>query len=138
MPPPTPRMMLFGATARRNLVRILGQDFVLHQAPADLFHGDNGRFLGRGGQKRTGAILQLPRALGGDNDEAVNALLGIVGNRAVGVILWSLFGHRYKPHKILLQTSPGSAGFAVPFGPGASAPPAQSRPASRRKTASRC
>src|SRR5262249_7338035 len=41
MPPPTPRMTLFGATARRNLVRILSQDFVLHQAPAHLFHGDD-------------------------------------------------------------------------------------------------
>src|SRR5262245_2487677 len=104
MPPPTPRMTLFGATAWRNLVRILSQDFVLHQAPAHLFHRDDSRFLGRSGQKRTGAILQLPRTLGGDNDEAVNALLGIVGNRAMGVILWRLFGHRYKPHKILLKT----------------------------------
>src|SRR5262245_44136482 len=121
MPPPTPRMTLFGATARRNLVRILSQDFVLHQAPAHLFHGDDCRFLGRRGQKRTSAVLQLPGALGGDNNEAVDALLGIVGNRAVGVILWALFGHRYKPHKILLQTSPGSAGSAVPFGPGAPA-----------------
>ena len=82
-------------------------------------------FLDEVGRNGPSAILQLPRALGGDNDEAVDALLRIVGNRAMGVILWSLFGHRYKPHKILLQTSPISAGFAVPSGPGATFPPAQ-------------
>src|SRR5437762_13950439 len=79
MPPPTPRMTLFGATARRNLVGVLSQELVLHQASTHLFHGDHGRLLGGSRHKWPCAILQLPRPLGGDNDEAVDALLRIVG-----------------------------------------------------------
>src|SRR6266404_6309942 len=105
MPPPTPRMTLFGATAWRNLVRILGQDFVLHQTAPHLFHGDNGRLLGRCGQERPCAVLQLTRPLGGDDDEAIDALFRIVRNGAMRVILWSHFRHRYKPQKILFQKS---------------------------------
>src|SRR6266404_5953756 len=105
MPPPTPRMTLFGATARRNLVWILGQDFVLHQPAPHFLHGDDGGLLRRRRQKWPGAVLQLTRPLGGDDDEAVDALFRIVRNGAMGVILWSHFRHRYKPQKILFQKS---------------------------------
>ena len=59
---------------------------VLHQAAAHFLHGDDGGFLGRRRQHRTCAALQLPRALGGDDDEAVRALLRIIGQGAVSVI----------------------------------------------------
>src|ERR687885_156672 len=36
---------------------------VFHQTAAHLFHGSDSRFLRGGGQERTGAILQLARAL---------------------------------------------------------------------------
>src|SRR5437868_3010432 len=125
MPPPTPRTTLFGATAWRNLVRILGQELVLHQPAPHFFHGDNGRFFRRRRQEGPGAILQLTGALGGHNDEAIDALFRIVRNRAMRVILWRFFRHRYKPH--LIQTSPVWAGFAAPSGHGASARPAPPR-----------
>src|SRR5712664_1329232 len=99
MPPPTPRMTLLGATAWRYLVGIFFQQLVFNQAAAHLFHGDDGRLLGGGGQKRPGAVLKLSRALGGHDDKTVDALLRIVRDRAMGVILWSLFRHRYKPHR---------------------------------------
>src|SRR5438270_8943564 len=121
MPPPTPRMTLFGATAWRNLVRILGQDFVLHQPAPHFFHGDDGGLLRRRRQKWPGAVLQLTRPLGGHDDEAVDALFRIVRYGAVRIILWRFFRHRYKP--LFIQTSLGWAGFAGLFGTGATARP---------------
>src|SRR5882724_11969453 len=125
MPPPTPRTTLFGATARRNLVRILGQELVLHQPAPDFFHGDDGRLLRRRRQKRPGAVLQLTRPLGGDDDEAIDALFRIVRNGAMRIILWRFFRHRYKP--LLYQTSPVWAGFAAPSEHDATARPAPPR-----------
>ncbi len=43
-------------------------------------------FLEVRGQERTGAVLQLARALGGDDDEPVRALLRIVRNGAMSVV----------------------------------------------------
>src|ERR1700694_3534855 len=115
MPPPTPRMTLFGAMMARQRVHLfLGQELVLNQAATHLFHGDEGRLLGRSGQSRASATLQLARPLGGNDDKTIDALLRIVRNRAMGVISDCLFWHRYIPHKILFQTSPGSAGYAAP------------------------
>src|SRR6202023_570338 len=132
--PPTPRMTLFGPMMARQRVHLfLGQELVLNQAATHLFHGDDGRLLGRSGQSRTSATLQLARPLGGDNDKAIDALLRIVRNRAMGIIPYCLFWHRYIPHKIQFQKSPRSAGYATPSGPGASARPARWRPAIRRK-----
>ena len=42
--------------------------------------------LRRGGQQRASAALQLPRALGGHDDEPVGALIRIVRNGAVRVV----------------------------------------------------
>src|SRR3954454_7623498 len=92
MPPPTPRTTLLGGIAGHDVQqRILGQDLVLHEASPDLFHGDDGRLLGGGGKERTSAVLQLARALGGYDDESVDALLRIVGDGTVRIILWGLF-----------------------------------------------
>src|SRR6202795_2953174 len=100
MPPPTPRMTLFGAMMARQCVHLFfGQELVLNQAAADLFHGDDGRLLGRSGQGRTSATLQLARALGGDDDKSIDALLRIVRYRAMGVISDCLFWHRQIPHR---------------------------------------
>ena len=73
----------------QRIVMAVGQrsgEVVLHQAAAHFFHGDDGGLLGRRRQHRTRAALQLPGALGGDDDEAVGALLRIVGKGAVRVI----------------------------------------------------
>ncbi len=74
---------------RHRIVVAVGQrsgEIVLHQAAAHFLHGDDSGFLGRRRQHRTCAALQLPRALGGDDDEAVRALLRIIGQGTVSVI----------------------------------------------------
>src|SRR5579863_7322947 len=103
MPPPTPSTTfmtseLTGESAcptcslTRSLGRrkFLGLPFyrvcVLHQPTPDFFHGSYGGLLGCSWEKRTSAILQLPRALGGDDDEPVGALFNIVGNSVHRVI----------------------------------------------------
>ena len=70
---------LFGGVSCPGIV-------ILHQPAPHFFHGDDGGFLRGGGQHGPRAALQLPRALGGDDDEAVGALFGIVRNRAVSVV----------------------------------------------------
>src|ERR1039457_1110321 len=103
MPPPTPSKTfmtseLAGESAcptfslgRREF---LGLPFdrvrVLHQASPDFFHGSDGGLLGCGWEERTSAILQLPRALGRDDDEAVGALFDVIGNGVHRVISQSL------------------------------------------------
>ena len=66
--------------------RLLARDLVFHQSAPDFFHGDHGGLLGRWWAGRGGAALQLPRALGGDNDEPVGALFRIVRNGAMRVV----------------------------------------------------
>src|ERR1035438_753030 len=103
MPPPTPSKTfmtseLAGESAcptfslgRREF---LGLPFdrvrVLHQASPDFFHGSDGGLLGCGWEEGTSAILQLPRALGRDDDEAVGALFDVIGNGVHRVISQSL------------------------------------------------
>ncbi len=60
---------------------------VLHQAAAHFFHRGHGRLLRRGGEKLTRAILQLPRALGGHDDEAIGALLVSSGIEYIALFL---------------------------------------------------
>src|ERR1700722_19156606 len=97
MPPLTPRTIRIGKLhlrferhlfERGYLARIL----VLHQSAPRLFHGNHRGLLRRGGKDRAMTALQLPRAFGGDDDEAISALIGIVRYRAVGVIT-NRFGH---------------------------------------------
>src|ERR1039458_2831200 len=61
-------------------------EIVLYKPAADFLHGDDGGLLGRRRQHRTRAGLQLPRTLGGNDNEAVRALLRIVGQGAVSVV----------------------------------------------------
>ena len=59
-------------------IAVASRILVLHQPAADFFHRRDGRLLGRAGQERPRAILQLPGALGRDDDETIRALLEIV------------------------------------------------------------
>ena len=61
-----------------------------NQPSADFFHGSHRGLLGRAWEKRTRTILQLPRALGGDDDEAVRAVFQIIRNGIHRVVLQSL------------------------------------------------
>src|SRR5713226_2315886 len=58
-------------------------DLVFYQAAPHFFGRDDGGFLRRSRQERPRARLQLPRALGGDDDETVGALLRIVRDGAM-------------------------------------------------------
>src|SRR5580698_8441434 len=103
MPPPTPKMTFMSlasyqgvhtsvnaarksacATSLLSRGEFLGLPLhrvrVLHQAAPHFLHGSDGGFLGGGWEERTSAILQLPRALGGHDDEPVRALFAIVRN----------------------------------------------------------
>src|ERR1700693_86558 len=89
---------------------------VFHQPSADLFHGSHRRLLGGGWEKRTGAILQLPRALGGDDNKTVSALLTVVGNSVHRVILQSLSHVFLNLNSYLtFQNSRGWAELLLPF-----------------------
>src|ERR1700693_3197087 len=63
---------------------------ILHQPSADFFHRSHRGLLGCGWEKRTRTILQLPRALGGDSDEAVPAVFQIIRNSIHRVVLQAL------------------------------------------------
>ncbi len=63
---------------------------ILHQPSADFFHRSHRMLLGSSWEKRTRTILQLPRALGGDDDEAVRAVVQIIRNGIHRVVLQSL------------------------------------------------
>ena len=56
---------------------------ILHQTTTHFFHGRRGRLLRCRGQQAACAILQLAGALGGHDDEPVNAGFRIVRNHAV-------------------------------------------------------
>src|SRR5512132_602802 len=68
----------------------LAGEAVLHETASHLFHRDDGGLLRRGREDGTGTALELAGALGGDDDEAIGALLRIVGQGAVGVVPWDL------------------------------------------------
>ena len=63
---------------------------ILHEPTADFFHRSHRVLLGSGREKRTRTILQLPRALTGDDDEAVRAVFQIIRNGIHRVVLQSL------------------------------------------------
>jgi len=61
----------------------LNHYLILHEPAAHLFHRNHGRFHRRTRKKGPRAALQLPRALGGDDDESIGTLVRIVRNGAV-------------------------------------------------------
>ena len=76
---------------------------VMHQAAAHFFHRHHGGLLIGGWQNAPLPALQLARALGGDDDEAVRALLRIVRDRVRGswVLVCSAI---FELHSFLKQT----------------------------------
>src|ERR1700744_5928532 len=104
MPPPTPSATFMSLVLWQFLGDHAQRVGVLHQAAAHFLHGCYGRLLGCSGKKRTCAILQLPRALGGDDDVAIGALLFIVGNRVHRVISHS-FSHASLPQSFCTKLS---------------------------------
>src|SRR5580692_5947622 len=69
---------------------------VFHQASPDFLHGSDCRLLGCGWEEWTCATLQLPRTLGGDDDEPVRTLFAIVRNGVHRVVSQSL-SHQLLP-----------------------------------------
>src|SRR5215475_6696955 len=91
MPPPTPSTTFLVSAPMRQaqcplfsrckFLRLpLHRIRALHQTAPYFLHGSHGGLLGCGWEERTSAILQLPRALSGHDDEPVGALLDIVRN----------------------------------------------------------
>ena len=72
---PAPPAGLLQYRFDRTPARAPAGQAVLHQAAPHFFRGDDGGLLGRSGQHRTRAALQLAGALGGHDDEPVGALL---------------------------------------------------------------
>src|SRR5579871_3935072 len=107
MPPPTPSTTFlvsapmppaqFGLFSWCKFLRLpLHRIRILHQTAPDFLHGSDGGLFGCGWEERTSAILQLPSALGGYDDEPVRALLDIVRNGVHRVVSQSL-SHRSLP-----------------------------------------
>src|SRR6266852_9786508 len=94
----------------------LSQDLILHEPAAHLFHRNHRRFHRRTRQKGPRAALQLPRALGGDDDESIGALVRIVRNGAVDVISRVKIGHSTSEDIIVQRGryNPGETGLSLP------------------------
>ena len=99
MPPPTPSAtfiavaQVYSSASAGSSVLVNRGVFVLHQAAAHFFHRHHGGLLGGRGQEAARAVLQLPRALGGDDDEAVGARFRIVRNHALRDLFQICFSH---------------------------------------------
>src|SRR5271163_3644552 len=112
----------FSSLGRREFLRLpFDRIRVLHQASPDFFHGSDRGLFGCGWEERTSAILQLPRALGGDDDETVRALFDIVRNSVHRVISQSLSHLSLPQFSFKTQNFRGSAGLLLPSAPCAAA-----------------